>query len=244
MQNEQVRALRYGVVWSDQYPLTWLEGAFPASYTVSGWRLDLGESELVAEPPAPMGVDDAVEELAPVLRAWQASLEVSERLLVAFTYRGADPVPGDAGSVLAADALTAAFNATVDAKRSSPPVPRWDWVDTLATSAAREMCLRPLRRGTRPVADAAYWLATHLASWAGGGARAAGRLNVSKPYMERARAEGARSSERKVSSDMRVLTAEEKAALAKVLEELVLRLHLVESGLSPGALLTTADWPA
>ncbi|MEV7123745.1 hypothetical protein [Kitasatospora griseola] len=238
MQNDQVRALRYAVVWSDQHPMSWLEGAFPVSYTVDGWHLSLEESELVAEPSVPMAADEAMEALTPILSAWQASLEITEHLVVTFTYRGADPVLVDGGSVLGTDVVAATFNASVAVKRPSPPAPSWEWKDTEVTSAARELCLRPVRRGTRTVPDAAYWLLTHLKAWAGSEAKAADRLNVSRSYMKHFRTQGARSSERKVGTGMKVSTEGEKAALAKVLEELVLRLHLVESGLRAGEFLT------
>ncbi|WP_331727351.1 hypothetical protein OG871_40145 (plasmid) [Kitasatospora sp. NBC_00374] len=244
MQYDRVGALRYAVAWSDQHPLSWLEGAFPVTYEVSGWKFELAESRLVAVPPTPMDLDDAREAVLPLLNAWAASLEIDDRLLVTFSYLGADVVSGRSGQVQAADAVVAAFDATVAVQRPSPPAPSWDWLETSVTGAARALCLRPLRSGNRPVVDAAYWLATHLAKWAGSETEAAARLNVSADYMKRARTEGARSDERKVGPGSKTLTAEEKVALARVVEELVRRLHLVESTLSPGEYLTMADWPA
>ncbi|MET9396105.1 hypothetical protein [Kitasatospora sp. NPDC002965] len=244
MQDELVSALRYAVAWSDQHPLGWLDGAFPVTYEVRGWKFELAESRLVAVLPTPLDLDNAREMALPFLNAWAASLEVDERLLVTFTYLGADVVSGESGQVQEADAVVATFGAMVAVQLPSPPAPSWDWLETSATDAARTLCLRPLRNGNRPVVDAANWLATHLTGWAGSESEAASRLNVSVSYMKRARTEGARSDERKVGKESETRTVEEKVALAKVVEELVRRLHLVESSLTPGEHLTLADWPA
>ncbi|GAA2837511.1 hypothetical protein GCM10010441_72340 [Kitasatospora paracochleata] len=248
MQNGQVLRLRYSVAWVDQHPLTWVEGAFPADYEVKGWRLQLGESQLEAWPPTPMGEDEARLALLPILSAWAASLEVEHHLIVTFTYLGAEFEPESAVAgevrVQATDVWTLAFDATVEVQRGTPPEPSWDWQETPAAAAVREVCLRPLRNGTRPVADAAYWLATHLKMWAGGQSQAASRLNVDPAYFERARQQGARSAERKVSNDSVSLTEQQKESLRLVLEDLVARLYLVESGLTPGERLTLTDWPS
>ncbi|MEY9997506.1 hypothetical protein ABIE67_009625 [Streptomyces sp. V4I8] len=109
---------------------------------------------------------------------------------------------------------------------------------------ARTKCLRRLRAGSLPVDNAAYWLATHLEKWAGESDQTAPeRLNVSSKYFAEAKEQGARSDERKVSTRALTLTTQDKVSLGSVLEELIRRLHLVESGLDPGDYLDLTDWP-
>jgi len=244
----RVRALHYAVNWVDQHPVTWLEDAFPTSYEVGGWTLSLSEARLDAVPSNAMSEDEARSSLTPILDTWSAALEVDQRLVVTFFYLGAD-VEQDtvgAGAVTSTDFASlsgTAFDATVAIRRSTPPEPDWSWRDTDVTRLARSMCLRPLRNRSRTVDDAAYWLSTHLKSWAGSDRAAAQRLNVSSGYFDRARQWGARSAERKVSRDSQALTTQEKEQLKSVLEELIRRLHLVESDLAPGKYLDVDDWP-
>lgn len=249
MKAGQVRTLHYAVNWVDQHPVSWLEDAFPASYEVRGWTLTLSEARLDALPSQAMSEDEARSALTPILDTWSAAIEVEQRLVVTFFYLGADVKQDTAGAGTAASADFAsasgtAFNATVAIRRGTPPEPDWSWRDTDVTRLARSMCLRPLRNRSRTVDDAAYWLSTHLKSWAGSDHAAAQRLNVSSSYFERARQWGARSAERKVSRDSQALTTQEKEQLKSVLEELIRRLHLVESGLAPGRHLDVNDWPA
>jgi hypothetical protein len=249
MEGDRVRALHYAVKWVDQHPLTWLKGAFPASYEVDGWALKLNETRLDAVPPGDLAdEDEALATLAPLLDAWAATLEVEERLIMVFQYLGADvECQGDGRGRASADFATAAdtaHDATVAITRSAPPGPDPSWRDTDEASLARSMCLRPLRNGTRPVVDAAYWLATHLERWADGDQKAvATKLNVSTSYYKRARQWGARSKGRKVSSNSLTLSEQEKSSLQAALEELIRRLHLAESGLPPGDRLDLTDWP-
>ncbi|MCX4882556.1 hypothetical protein [Streptomyces sp. NBC_00847] len=250
MENGQVRTLRFAVEWVDQHPVTWLEGAFPASYEVEGWKLTLTETKLAAAPAAPMTEDKARSAVMPLLDTWSAELEVDQRLVVMLYYLGADVEPGATdtkGTVASADFATAsaeAFDATVVIQRDAPPQPDWSWRDTEVTKAARTMCLRPLRNGTRPIADAAYWLSTHLKKWATDGDQTAPeRLNVSSSYFNKVSQSGARSDERKVSAASQTLSAQDKESLRRAVEELIRRLHLAESGLHPGRHLDLSDWP-
>ncbi|MEU1107093.1 hypothetical protein ABZ408_40065 [Streptomyces tibetensis] len=249
MEGGRVRALHFAVDWVDQHPVTWLDGAFPAVYHADGWTLTLSETRLDAVPSTQMSEDEARSAVEPILRTWEAALEVEQRLVVTFFYLVADvepdvPETGTAAGADFAGAVGKAFDATVEIERSAPPEPDWSWRDTDVTLSARTACLRPLRNGTRPVPDAAYWLYTHLKTWAGNDVKVAHeRLNVSGQYFKRFRMWGANSSERKVASSQLYLTAQQKASLSRVLEELVRRLHLVESGLPPGARLDLADWP-
>lgn len=245
----RVRTLHYAVNWVDQHPVTWLEDAFPASYEVGGWTLSLSEARLDAVPSRPMSEDEARSALTPILDTWSAAIEVEQRLVMTFFYLGADVEQETAGAGTAASADFAsasgtAFDATVAIRRGTPPEPDWSWRDTDVTRLARSMCLRPLRNRSRTVDDAAYWLSTHLKSWAGSDRAAAERLNVSSGYFDRARQWGARSAERKVSRDSQALSMQEKEQLKSVLEELIRRLHLVESDLAPGRHLDVNDWPA
>ncbi|MEV5489643.1 hypothetical protein AB0L47_16810 [Streptomyces bobili] len=251
MESGRVRTLHFAVEWVDQHPVTWLEGAFPASYEVEGWKLTLTETRLAAAPAAPMTEDEARSAVMPLLDTWSAELEVDQRLIVMLYYLGADVKPdttGTRGTVASADFATVsitAFDATIIIQRDAPPQPSWSWRDTDVTKAARTMCLRPLRSGTRPIADAAYWLSTHLKKWAADGDRtAAERLNVSSGYFDKVSQLGARSDERKVSSASLTLSSEDKEALRSAVEELIRRLHLAESGLQPGQRLDLSDWPA
>ncbi|MFJ3656565.1 hypothetical protein ACIPPR_25085 [Streptomyces nigra] len=251
MKSGQVRTLHFAVEWVDQHPVTWLEGAFPASYEVEGWKLTLTETRLAAAPTAPMTEDEARSAVMPLLDTWSAELEVDQRLVVMLYYLGADVEPdttGTRGTAASADFATAsatAFDATIVIQRDAPPPPDWSWRDTDVTQAARTMCLRPLRSGTRPIADAAYWLSTHLKKWAADGDQtAAERLNVSSGYFNKVSQLGARSDERKVSPTSLTLSAEDKASLRSAVEELIRRLHLAESGIPPGQHLDLSDWPA
>ncbi|WP_042390598.1 hypothetical protein [Streptacidiphilus melanogenes] len=244
MESERVRALHYSVQWVDQHPLSWDEAAFPATYEACGWDLVLSEKRLDASPSTTLTVNEARSQLAPLLAAWAASVEVEHRLIVTFFYLGADVERAeDRGRVTVADFAGSSDEATAAIRRGAPPVPNWSFQDTDTTSLARTLCLRPMRNGTRPVADAAYWLATHLESWAGSTSAVATRLNVSSAYFGMAKKWGARSDERKVSPNSMALTEGDKASLKVVLEELIRRLHLVESGLPPGDWLDVGDWP-
>ncbi|MFE1907391.1 hypothetical protein ACFW96_27510 [Streptomyces gardneri] len=236
--------LHFAVQWVDQHPLTWLNGAFPSSYEVDGWALNLSETRLDAKPPMPMTEDEARSGMTPILDTWTAVLEIEQRLVVTFYYLGASLEPDATEGGTAADFATVsatAFDAAVTIQRGTPREPDWSWRDTEATQLARTMCLRPLRNGSRPVADAAYWLATHLKQWADTESAAAARLNVSTAYVKRVRLLGARSHERKVMPNSLELTAQDKEFLNNALEELVRRLHLVESGLPPGERLDLTD---
>ncbi|MET8328662.1 hypothetical protein [Streptomyces sp. NPDC005181] len=109
MEGDRVRALHYAVRWVDQHPLTWLKGAFPASYEVDGWALKLNETRLDAVPPGDLAEDEALATLAPFLDAWAATLEVEERLIMVFQYLGADVErQGDGRGRVSADFATAA----------------------------------------------------------------------------------------------------------------------------------------
>ncbi|MFJ8677349.1 hypothetical protein [Streptomyces sp. NPDC093589] len=240
--------LHFAVRWVDQHPLDWLDSAFPTSYAVEGWRLNLREATLEAVPPTPMSVDGARSAIAPILDTWAAALEMEQRLVVMFYYLGAavEPAATGTGTAVGADFATAsitAFDATVAIQRDAPPEPDWSWRETDVTRLARTMCLRPLRNGSRPVADAANWLSTHLEKWAGGPKAAAHHLNVSCKFFDRFAEWAARSCERKVSPNSRTLTTQDKESLKGAVEELIRRLHLVESGLDPGEYLDLSDWP-
>lgn len=249
VESGQVRTLHFSVEWVDRHPMTWLEGAFPAEYEVEGWKLTLTDARLDAVPTRPMTEDEARSALTPLLDTWSATLEVDERLIVMLYYLGADVEPGTTGAggtVASADCATVsatARDATVAIQRHAPPQPNWSWRDTAVTKAARMNCLRPLRNGTRPIVDAANWLSTHLRAWVEGDGTAAEQLNVSSNYFDKFRELGARSYERKVSPSSLALSAEDKESLRIVVEELVRRLHLAESGLPPGGHLTLSDWP-
>ena len=241
-----VRALHFAVNWLSPRPLDWLEDAFPAPYSVEGWNLILNEKTLDATPPMPMSEDAARSALMPMLETWSAALEVEHRLPVMFYYNGADieSTEDAAGTAVAAGVATAsvvALDPTVVTKNGTPPEPDLSWQDTEAASLARVMCLRPFRNGTRPVADATYWLFTHLKKWAGSDEDAAARLKVSAQYLKQLGRLSGGSDERKVALSSRTLTPQDKAWLSEALEELIRRLQLVESGRDPGEHLTRAD---
>lgn len=245
---DRVRALHYSVTWVDRHPLSWEDGAFPATYRPNGWTLTLSRTNLHAVPQADLALDEARQELAELLDSWALNLEVEQSLGVMFGYLSADidQTDRDVGiiSCVVSDSAGSVDEEAVRIVRSAPPEPDWSWRDTQAAALARSRCLRPLRNGTRPVFDAGYWLSTHLVDWASSEPEAANRLSVSGSYLSRARVLAARSDERKAApSGQRSLTEAEKESLRKVLEELVKRLHLVESGLPPGPPLDVSDWP-
>ena len=246
VEGDHVRALHFAVKWLSPRPLDWLEDAFPAPYSVEGWNLLLNEKTLDATPTMPMSEDAARSALMPMLETWSAALEVEHRLPVMFCYDGADieSTEDAVGTAVAAGIATAsavALDPTVVTKNGAPPEPDMSWQDTEAASLARVMCLRPFRNGTRPVADAAYWLSTHLKKWAGSDEDAAAWLKVSTQYLKLLGKLSSGSDERKVASSSRTLTPQDKAWLSEALEELIRRLHLVEGGRDPGEHLTRAD---
>lgn len=246
VERDHVRTLHFAAEWVGRRSPDWLEDAFPARYSVDGWELVLNEKALSAAPPMPMSEDATRSALTPILETWSAELEVEHRLPVIFYYLGADleSAKDTAGTAVVAGAATAsagALDPTVVAKNGTPPEPNLSWRDTEVASLARVMCLRPFRNGARPVADAAYWLSTHLKAWAGSDEGAATQLKVSVNYIKCLGKLGGGSDERKVSRSSRTLTPQDKAWLGEALEELIRRLHLVESGLDPGEHLTRAD---
>ncbi|MFF2148761.1 hypothetical protein [Kitasatospora sp. NPDC058190] len=203
MSKGQVSRLRHAVTWVDQHPVVWLTSAFPVSYQVQNWELQLEESRLDATPPAPLDEDEALAAILPILNGWKAFLEVEQRLLVTFRYLGAEPVnlpsPGSGPlQVQAVDILVTVSDAEIEVQHGALPEPSWDWAETAATVPALELCLRPLRNGSRPVVDAAYWLVTHLIQWAEGEKEAADQLNVAGAYFAKVKRLSGRSDERKV----------------------------------------------
>jgi hypothetical protein len=244
MKNGRVRGLHYAVTWVARHPLEWMTEAFPASYNVNGWELQLEERHLTAVPTGVFSSEeDARAALGPILDAWTAQLELDLRLVVAFSFVSASIDHGDGREVSAAEVAAVAFNATVEIRHGRPPGPDGSWWDTETTRAARYECLRPMRNGNIAVSHAAYWLATHLETWGSDLAGAADKLHVSRSYLGRTKEWGARSSDRKVSLHSQDLTDEQKQSLRESVEELVRRLHLAESNLSPGEYRNLSDWP-
>ncbi|MCW7940522.1 hypothetical protein AAW14_00120 [Streptomyces hygroscopicus] len=158
VESERIRTLQYSVQWVDQHPLSWDEAAFPVTYRADGWDLLLSEKRLDASPSTALAVDEARSQLAPLLAAWSASIEVEHRLIVTFFYLGADVERDeDRGGVTVADFAGCSDEATSAIQRAAPPAPNGSFQDTDTASLARTLCLRPMRNGTRPVADAAYY---------------------------------------------------------------------------------------
>lgn len=245
MDGDQIRALHFAVKWLDQHPLTWLEDAFPATYDVDGWTLTLTDGRLDAAPTADVDEEQALDDLLPRLDAWRAVLEVEHRLIVVFDYLGADlerrePVEGRASADFAGVQATA-YDATVAIERGTPPGPDPLWRDTEWALDARLACLRPVRDGSRQLADAAYWLVTHLHAWSK--TDLAARLNVSGKYLAQVSKLSGGSPDRKVMKNPRRSSDAERAWLRDAVEELVRRLHLAESGQDPGPYLDLSDAP-
>ncbi|MFI1585551.1 hypothetical protein [Embleya sp. NPDC020630] len=245
MEGDRIRALYYAVTWVDQHTLIWAEDVFPASYEIGDWSLLLSsERRLVATPSMALSTDEAREELRPVLEAWSVSLELEHRMVVEFSYLGADVQRTDStNELVATDFVETTDDACITVGRGELPTPNWSLRETDKISLVRTRCLRPMRMGTRTVPDAGYWLLTHLKEWAGDEAGVKQKLRLSSRYFARVWKWCARSGERKVSPQAIDLTEDQKASLVLVLEELVRRLYLVESGLPPGVELNLADWP-
>jgi len=246
MNADRVNSLNYIVTWIDQHPHQWLDGAFPASYTLGDWELTLTEQLLAATPSNTFRTEEeARSALEPHLYAWSAQLEIEQRLLVSFAFLNADVAhEDDRVTVSTAEVIAVAFNASVEVRRPAPPAPDLTWRDTQVTREVRAACLRPMRNGSRPVVDAANWLATHLKShFDGDQSRAAAALNVSSSYLEQMRVMAARSSDRKVSSNSLSLTPQDKESLRLAVENLVKRFQLFESGLPPGDPIDRSNWP-
>jgi len=143
------------------------------------------------------------------------------------------------GELTAGDRAGVAQEAHVVISRSDVPKPTWSGSPSRSARDAREYCLLPLRRQRRSEADAAYWLAEHLRAWADGDvSEAAGRLNVSTSALREMKKLAGRALDRKSAPGNLPLALEERALLARMVEVLVLRLHLYEVGLSDEEYLT------
>ncbi|WP_330351815.1 hypothetical protein [Streptomyces sp. NBC_00582] len=246
MNEARVKGLLYSVTWKDQHPLVWNENAFPVSFNADGWELVLNERTLDAaasSSPYP-SVQDAREALEPKLDAWRAKAELEERVLLEFTFAQAtlERLPGELPGVQM-DVAGFVEGESVSVERSSPPAPDWSWRDTPAAQTVRLMCLRPVRQGRRPVADAGYWLSTFLSVWAGGDRAAAQKLKVSRGVIKRLHEVSGWSLERKVGGGSRPLTNVENTFLQAAIEELARRLQLAESDLCPGEFLDVSHMP-
>lgn len=250
-----VAALHYAVLWDYQgQRFRFAEACFPVEIDLPDWHVTLNERTLVATPRQAWFADDqtARESLQPHLHGWAAQLELHHHLQMNLQFEFAETVKAAtvAMSARATLSLRAAMadpgrgweghriEAIID--RVDPPT---GYVDSRVAREMRELCLRPMRLGQRPVPDAAYWLTSLLTEWATGDlTQAAETLNVSRSALERVKALAGRARQRKVASGSRDLDMDELLYLRRGVEELVQRVHLVESGQPPGPPINRGDW--
>jgi hypothetical protein len=233
----RVSRLNFGIAWRSPRS-QWAPNAFPAIISLPGWRLEVSQHRIAADPDGTKFFEEgsARADLEPHLDAWTAELAVVHDLPAEYWFEDADLVPivflgaSAHARVTIGDRVRATDDVRVQMVRSEVPKPTWVKPPSPVARNVREYCLLPLRGERRMEADAAYWLSTQLRSWAGSEVAAAARLNVSHKALERMGELSGGAYDRKVGRGSQPLTEEERSFLRRMIELAVWRLHLYEVG--------------